>query len=117
MLRTTSSSHTPAVPIGVKKEGLAHLASIGGQLATNTSKSVVGQVERRLALGRAQRSLGFFGGLWNEIRSRWLDKAWSSVTSSISSFVPDFVTYSEYLIQRDYLSSRERDTLCLRASP
>ena len=44
-LRTTSRSPTPVVPIGMKEEGLAHFASIGGQLATGNNKSVVDQVK------------------------------------------------------------------------
>jgi len=56
------------VPIGVKEEGLAHLASIGGQLAGSGNKSVVDEVRRRLTVGREQRSMGLFGGLWNETK-------------------------------------------------
>lgn len=65
--RITGKS-TPAVPIGVKEEGLAHLASIGGQLAGIANKSVVDDVRRRLTVGREQRSAGLLGGLWNETK-------------------------------------------------
>ena len=56
------------MPIGVKEEGLAHLASIGGQLAGSRNKSVVDEVRRRLTVGRDQRSAGLLGGLWNETK-------------------------------------------------
>ena len=62
-LRATSASH-----IGVKEEGLAHLASIGGQLAASNNKGVVDQVKKRLTVGREQRSAGLLGGLWNETK-------------------------------------------------
>lgn len=56
------------MPIGVKEEGLAHLASIGGQLTGSGNKSVVDEVKRRLTVGRDQRSAGLLGGLWNETK-------------------------------------------------
>ena len=63
-----ASGVTPAVPIGMKEEGLAHLASIGGQLAGSGNKSVVDEVRRRLTVGRDQRNAGFLGGLWSETK-------------------------------------------------
>ena len=54
--------------IGVKEEGLAHLASVGGHLAASSQKSVVDQVKRRLTVGREQTSPGLLGGLWNETK-------------------------------------------------
>jgi hypothetical protein len=56
------------VHVGVKEEGLAYLASVGGQLAGSSSKSVVDEVKRRLTVGREQRSAGLLGGLWNETK-------------------------------------------------
>jgi len=56
------------VPIGMKEEGLAHLASIGGQLAGSGNKGVVDEVRRRLTVGRDQRNAGILGGLWNETK-------------------------------------------------
>lgn len=67
-LRRIPGKSIPTVPIGVKEEGLAHLASIGGQLAGSVNKSVVDDVRRRLTVGREQRSAGLFGGLWNETK-------------------------------------------------
>ena len=67
-LRSFPSKSTPTVPIGVKEEGLAHLASIGGQLAGGGNKSVVDEVRRRLTVGREQRNMGLLGGLWNETK-------------------------------------------------
>ena len=52
----------------MKEEGLAHLASIGGQLSGSSNKSVVDEVRRRLTVGRDQRNAGFLGGLWNETK-------------------------------------------------
>lgn len=52
----------------MKEEGLAHLASIGGQLAGSNNKNVVDEVRRRLVVGRDQRSVGLLGGLWNETK-------------------------------------------------
>lgn len=65
-LRAPSRNPTSTVHIGVKEEGLAHLASIGGQLAAGSNKSVVDEVKRRLTVGREQRSA--LGGLWNETK-------------------------------------------------
>jgi len=56
------------VPIGVREEGLAHLASIGGQFARSSDKSVVNEVRRRLTVGREQRSAGLIEGFWNETK-------------------------------------------------
>jgi len=67
-LRAASGNLTPTVPIGVKEEGLAHLASIGGQLVGSSNKSVVDDVKRRLTVGRDQRSAGLLGGMWNETK-------------------------------------------------
>lgn len=66
-LRSVLGKSTPTVSIGVKEEGLAHLASIGGQLAGG-NKSVVDEVRRRLTVGREQRSMGLLGGLWDETK-------------------------------------------------
>ena len=62
-----ASGITPVVPIGMKEEGLAHLASIGGELAGSSNKSVVDEVRRRLTVGRDWNA-GFLGGLWNETK-------------------------------------------------
>lgn len=67
-LRVVPGKSTPTVPAGVKEEGLAHLASIGGQLAGSGDRSVVDEVRRRLTVGREQRSGGLLGGLWNETK-------------------------------------------------
>ena len=71
--RLKSTSRGPVVPIGVKEEGLAHLASIGGQLS---NKSVVNEVKRRLTVGREQRNAGVLGGLWNETKRAIEDTIW-----------------------------------------
>jgi len=52
----------------VKEEGLAHLTSVGAQLAASSNKSVVDEVKRRLTVGREQQSAGLLGGLWNETK-------------------------------------------------
>ena len=52
----------------MKEEGLAHLASIGGQLAGSSNKSVVDDVKRRLTVSRDQRSAGLLGVLWDETK-------------------------------------------------
>lgn len=67
-LRSVPGKSASTVPIGVKEEGLAHLASIGGQLAGGGNKSVVDEVRRRLTVGREQRSMGLLGGLWDETK-------------------------------------------------
>lgn len=67
-LRRIPGKSAPNVPIGVKEEGLAHLASIGGQLAGIANKSVVDDVRRRLTAGREQGSTGILGGLWSETK-------------------------------------------------
>lgn len=67
-LRATPRTPISAVHIGVKEEGLAHLASIGGQLAVSSNKSVVDEVKRRLSVGEEKRSAGLLGGLWNETK-------------------------------------------------
>jgi hypothetical protein len=67
-LRAASRSPTSTVHIGVKEEGLAHLASIGGQLAASNHKSMVDQVKRRLTVGREKTSAGLLEGLWNETK-------------------------------------------------
>lgn len=67
-IRSVPGKSAPTVPIGVKEEGLAHLASLGGQLSGSSNKSVVDEVRRRLTVGREQRSMGLLGGLWNETK-------------------------------------------------
>ena len=67
-LRAAFRGPTPTVHAGVKEEGLAYLASVGGQLAGSSNKSVVDEVKRRLTVGREQRSAGLLGGLWNETK-------------------------------------------------
>jgi hypothetical protein len=62
--------------MGVKEEGLAHLASIGGQLAGSRNKSVVDEVKRRLTVGREQRNAGVLGGLWDETKRAIGDTIW-----------------------------------------
>jgi len=56
------------VHAGVKEEGLAYLASVGGQLVGSSNESVVDEVKRRLTVGREQRSAGLLGGFWNETK-------------------------------------------------
>jgi len=67
-LRAIPRSSAATVPIGIREEGLAHLASIGGQLAGSSDKNVVDEVRRRLTVGREQRSVGLLGGFWNETK-------------------------------------------------
>lgn len=67
-LRAAARGPTSIVHIGVKEEGLAHLASIGGQLAGSSSGSVVDGVKKRLTVGREQGRAGLLGGLWNETK-------------------------------------------------
>lgn len=67
-LRAASRSPASTMDIGVKEEGLAHLASIGGQLIAGSNKNVVDEVKRRLTIGREQRSTGLLGGLWDETK-------------------------------------------------
>lgn len=68
-LRIVPGQSTSTVPAGVKEEGLAHLASVGEQLAGSGNKSVVNEVRRRLTVGREQRNAGLLGGLWNEAKN------------------------------------------------
>ena len=79
--RTAPRIPASAVPMGMREEVLTHLASIDGQLAGSSDKSVVDEIKWRLTTGREQRRAGLLGGLWNEakraigIQYRWLTKA------------------------------------------
>ena len=66
--RTSPRGSTPTLHEGVKEEGLAYLASVGGQLAGSGNKSVVDQVKRELTVGQEKGSVGLLDGLWNETK-------------------------------------------------
>ena len=47
----------------MKEEGLAYLASVGGQLAGSGNKSLVDEVKKELAVGQEKRSAGLLDDL------------------------------------------------------